>query len=146
MRAFVLIIILSSLGFASRAQSFDWMLGEWTGTFSGAAISEVWTKRDESTIEGKGYVVGKDTIIKETLLIQKIGKHWVYIAAINDRAPVLFTMTSESNEKEIIFENKEHDNPQRIIYMKKENGEMHARTEGKMLGKKVKEEFIYKKK
>jgi hypothetical protein len=126
---------------------FDWMAGEWSGTFNGASISEVWTKKDGYTFEGKGYVVsGNDTVVRETLLIQKIGKHWVYIAGINERNPVLFTLESPQGAGEIAFANKEHDFPQRIVYIQKENGEMHAKIEGKVMGKRKREEYIYKRK
>ncbi|MDQ3073223.1 MAG: hypothetical protein M3Q97_08190 [Bacteroidota bacterium] len=72
--------------------------------------------------------------------MKPIGNHIVFIVAVNDNAPVLFTLVS-SGGGEWVFENKEHSNLKRVVYGMDENKNLYARTETK---KGKKDEFFYK--
>ncbi len=125
---------------------FSWLEGSWQIDLSEMQIKvfESWKRGDGNAYLGEGYVLkGKDTIVKEVIKIEKIGEHWVCIAQINDNAPVLFTLKAESTAKALVFENLEHDNPQRIRYTFISNNEMMARTEATVEGKTVSEDYPF---
>ena len=50
----------------------------------------------------------------------------------------------ESGDKRVVFENKQHDFPQRILYWLDAQGALHARIEGPQGGKTVSEEWVWK--
>ena len=49
----------------------------------------------------------------------------------------------ESADKRAVFENKEHDFPQRILYWIDAAGALHARIEGPQDGRTVSEEWVW---
>ena len=109
----------------------DWVLGKWQVNKS--TSFEEWTKVDNHLYRGKGYKVRKnDTLITETIEIVQRGKTIFYIPAVsdqNDGQPVEFKLVSKKS-KELVFENKTHDFPQRIIYMKTSTDVIDAKIEG----------------
>lgn len=113
----------------------DWILGKWQVNKSNSF--EEWTKADDHLYRGKGYEVRKnDTLIAETIEIVQKEKTIFYIPSVSDQnngKPVEFKLVSRKPE-ELIFENKAHDFPQRIIYSKVGNNEIDARIEGKKQG------------
>ena len=53
--------------------------------------------------------------------------------------------TVPSGERRAVFENKQHDFPQRILYWLDAEGAMHARIEGPQGGKTISLEWVWKK-
>lgn len=142
--ASLLIVPLFAGAQNETAEQFRPILGSWKGDLDGATVAENWEQKDESTFLGEGYVVADgDTIIREVLRIQKIGSYWNYIPVINDSKPTLFTLV-EMQEDKWVFENNEHDFPQRVIYTIQKDGSLLAWIEGEMDGKFLKEEYLMK--
>ncbi len=100
----------------SGLSDFDWILGKWQINESNSF--EEWEKVDDDLYRGKGYQVRKnDTLITETINIVRRGKYLFFIPSVtdqNDGKPVEFKLLSKKKGK-FVFENKEHDFPQRII-------------------------------
>jgi hypothetical protein len=70
-----------------------------------------------------------DTVFNEKLKIEKIGDEIFYIADVkHNAAPVYFKLTS-LNDNEAVFENPQHDFPQKIVY-KNIDGNLNASIEG----------------
>ena len=67
-----------------------------------------------------------------------------YFASPGARPPVAFELV-ESGERRAVFENKQHDFPQRILYWLDTAGAMHARIEGPQAGNTVSEEWVWTK-
>jgi hypothetical protein len=110
--------------------SFSWLSGSWIMTDDNIVITERWTNAGNNTYTGQGYVIsGKDTIVTELMKIEKVGTHWVFIAQVNKNNPVLFTLTPASTAQNLVFENQEHDSPQRVIYKWVNANQIYARTE-----------------
>ena len=127
------------------------LLGDWESTSGTYSYYENWKPAGDSILEGKAKMVNKagKIILRELLKIEKIGTHIVYIAAVNNNQPVLFTLiktTVKDQKIQWVFENKEHDFPQRIIYLLESDNSLFARVEGLRDGKEVKEEFRLTKK
>lgn len=128
-----------------KAENIDWLMGNWQGEFNKAKITESWQKIDDGLYSGKGFVFGdRDTFVREQLRIQRIANYWAFIPVINNQPPVLFTLIKSENHM-LVFENKEHDFPQRVTYSL-EDGQLHAWIEGLKGEKQVKEDYWYSKK
>jgi Domain of unknown function (DUF6265) len=80
----------------------------------------------------------------EFLRIQATPEGIIYFASPRSRPPVPFALV-ESGGRRAVFENKQHDFPQRIQYWLDAQGAMHARIEGPQGGKTVSEEWVWMK-
>jgi len=124
---------------------FPWLQGKWIIDYGETKIYEYWKQDNERMLTGTAYVVnnGKDTVMTELMHIQKIGNAWVFIAKIDDHAPVLFASKQTETDTKLVFENAEHDFPQMVTYSTSADG-LYASIEGKEKGKPKKEEFQYR--
>ncbi len=124
-----------------KTASLSWLNGSWSGEFGGGMFYESW-KTVGDRMEGEGYMVmGGDTVESETLVIQTVGKHFVYIASINEAPPTLFSL-NKTDGSTWTFENPEHDFPQRVVYTRKSNQELHIVVDGVMNGEQQQLEFM----
>jgi Domain of unknown function (DUF6265) len=127
----VLFLFLLACKTTSSLSEINWFLGKWQVNESNSF--EEWIQIDSLLYRGKGYKIRKnDTLITETIDIVQKGKEIFYIPSVtdqNDGKPVDFQLVSKKAEK-VIFENKNHDFPQRIIYTKNGNDQIDARIEG----------------
>ena len=113
----------------------SWVLGKWQVNESNSF--EEWDRVDDNLYRGKGYEIRKnDTLLTETINIVQDEKGIFYIPSVSDQnegKPVAFKLVSKKVE-ELIFENKAHDFPQRIIYIRIGENQIDARIEGKKQG------------
>lgn len=143
------------LGFSINAQAqkdpsktFAFVLGSWEMKTAKGKIVEQWVQNSNQLLSGKSYSVNNegDSVLTETLQIRKIGKELFYCSTVanqNEGKKVCFKLVS-TKDKIYIFENKEHDFPQKIVYHNQGNKEMLAWIEGELNGKIRKSEFRYK--
>ena len=124
-----------------------WLKGHWSGDLGGLTIVEQWEAGKAGSLEGKGFVIaGKDTVVVERMRINSIGEKLFFLAQINDNPAVAFTLVEINEKGEWVFENKEHDDPQRVIYSQNTSKGLYARTEGRSkAGEPVIDEYRYKK-
>ena len=93
-----------------------WLTGYWTSSNEGNSVEELWTT-------GSGYVmlgVHRDVYANgrssfEYLRIMRTRDGIVYVASPGGKPGTTFTMT-ENKDQRVVFENLDHDFPQRIIY------------------------------
>ena len=131
--AIAILIAFSSCGNSNgKVEDISWMIGTWKGTDVNTVIfSESWRR------EGKGFVgsgcsmsPAGDTLFKENLKIDLVEGTPYYIVTIPPKKePVLFKMI-KGDERNAIFENRDHDFPQRISYMLQENNKLTVKLEG----------------
>ena len=99
----------------------NWLLGSREMVAGNDLIIETWEQENDTLFIGKSYNVTQyDTTLTETIQIIQQGKIIYYIPLVFDQnggEPVLFELKSEQPEQ-LIFENKEHDFPNRICYYK----------------------------
>ncbi len=125
-KSILFLVILLSFGLFSlqRAgqdsiKNFTWLLGTWKMESKRGIVYENWKKVSNKEFRGISYMLNeKDTIVLETIsLLEKDGLlHYIpTVVDQNDGKPVVFNLISIKN-KEVIFENKMHDFPQRISY------------------------------
>ena len=122
-------------------EQFQWLEGKWQGSEGEGILVETWALQNTTTLLGTGfYMIGGDTVMREALRIQKFGPHWGFVAVINNQHPVLFTLV-ESTDTMLVFENTEHDFPQRIVYTKRGTNEIFAWIEGQLKGESARDEY-----
>jgi hypothetical protein len=125
--------------------AYSWMLGNWVINYGETKVYENWRQENETMLIGSGFVVkGADTIVREDMRMQYIGNKWVFIAKINENNPILFTCNQDSAGVKLVFENPEHDYPQRITYGLNSAKEIYALVEGLDQGKANREEYYFK--
>jgi hypothetical protein len=120
---------------APTVEQLAWMSGSWEGTAGKASIEEHWTPVAGGTLFGvsRTIVEGK-TVAFEFLRIEARADGIFYVAQPGGRLPTDFKLTRLEGS-EAVFENLQHDFPQRIIYKKNADGTLDARVEGERNGK-----------
>jgi hypothetical protein len=127
---------------------FLWLEGDWIQVDNEGKLQESWRLSGDTMLIGfSSMIQGKDTLFFEKLSIEVRGYSYYYIPEVRDQnngQAVLFKMT-EANPGKFVFENKEHDFPQRIVYTHPISDSLVAWIEGQDRGKFRKEFFRYRK-
>jgi hypothetical protein len=158
MKKILLFALYFALAFIYTGKSFSQIpagvykiQGLWEMNSEKAVSYEQWKINPDSSLQGIDFAIGSngDTINLEFLEIKKIENDVFYIAAVtgqNEGKPVCFKMV-EWTRNVFIFENKEHDFPQRIMYYIKNDSLFNVIIEGPEEGNKIKSiEFVFTKK
>ncbi len=121
---------------SSNLEKFFWLIGQWEGIHGNGIYHEEWQKQDEFELKGKAYMILKGEIKNvEKLRIHSDETGTYYTADVSHNpAPVSFKLTSQSGNI-FIFENPEHDFPQKITYSRQENDSLLATVEAAKNGK-----------
>lgn len=126
-------------------KALGWLVGAWGSEEGGKGVDEHWTHASGGTMLGVSRTVqGGKTAFFEFLRIEKTPEGIVYFAAPMGRHPPTPFRATEVGEGRIVFENREHDFPQRIVYQREADGSVRARIEGTEAGKPRAEEWIYR--
>ena len=121
----------------------SWLAGCWEANMRGNQVNEQWMKPAGGTMLGMGRTVTMGRTIEfefNQIREDKDGAIY-YIAKPSGQAEasfkfVKFQMCDHCKwEKEVVFENLQHDFPQRIIYRQETDGSLFARVEANDKGK-----------
>jgi hypothetical protein len=123
--------------------SLKWMLGNWESKNEEGTLYEAWTESDDSTYLGHAYAISVDgdTTFSENAKVMLRKGQIVYSVTVNNEETTDFTLVDI--EEQAVFENINHDYPQRIIYKKMSSDSLFARIEGTVDGADNFEEFRY---
>ena len=128
----VAIAVGRSSGVAAQTHpvhQLDWLAGCWSMTRGDTMVEEHWMKPGGGTMLGMSRTIrGGKTSEYEFLQIRDVNGTLGYVAQPSGQAEAAFTLRTVSGS-EAIFENPEHDFPQRIIYRRTADG-LSARVEG----------------
>lgn len=98
----------------------SWLIGEWENNFDGARMFEGWVMTSDSLMTGLSYTIENgDTVAYETISLVQRGVDLFYIPTVSDQnnqEPVEFLLTAFSDST-LVFENPNHDFPQKISYI-----------------------------
>lgn len=120
-----------------------WMTGSWKSSGSGAETEEHWTAPGAGSMIGMNRTVkGGKTVGFEFLRIEARADGIFYLASPGGAPPTPFKLKDASKEK-AVFENPEHDFPQRILYWR-DGANLCARIEGTQKGKAAGQEWCWK--
>jgi len=125
------------------------LVGEWTTPFKKGELVEIWQKQYNKKLTGETfYISGNEKESQEKIdLVLTDGKIY-YSSKVNgenDGEPIPFTLVG-FDKNIFIFENKEHDFPQRITYELRSSTEFIASIEGDTNDGFKKIVYTYKKK
>lgn len=147
----VIAILLSATSFDPRQglaapaelSALAWLTGHWTGMQEGVEMEELWLEPKGNTMLALHRDVAKGrTVSFEFLRIEATAAGITYWASPRGRPATPFRMI-EMRDQRVVFENREHDFPQRIIYSLGNDGSLHARIEGIQGGKSLSEEWTW---
>jgi hypothetical protein len=129
---------LAQLRAAARGvEALFWLAGCWQGGDADRVIEEQWMAPRGGTLIGMSRTVtGDRTSGYEHLQIQQRDGGLFYVARPSGQDETSFALVSDATQlsSEAVFENLEHDFPQRIIYRLQPDGSLLARIEGAKTG------------
>lgn len=131
----------------AKLDKIDWVLGYWEMSSPQGTVTESWVRTSDSVFSGVGKFLdsaGKILTTEEITIVLR-DDELLYIPTVagqNDGQPVTFREASFSDSM-VVFENKGHDFPQRIVYVKQGEDRMLAYIEGEMNGEHMKMEYPY---
>ena len=129
---------------ADALTGLSWMAGAWIERKAGVETEEHWIAPKGGMILGVNRTVAANGKTQfEYLRIAKTAQGISYFASPGGRGVTEFKMV-ESKEGRAVFENPQHDFPQRIIYTL-EGGALNARIEGTIGGQKQSMEWRWEK-
>lgn len=129
---------------AEDAARLSWLAGCWSGTVEGIVTEEHWTSPAGGVLLGMNKAVANGRLASfEHLRIAPHGApsegRLCYLASPQGGAVTAFCAV-EVGDRRVVFENREHDFPQRILYWR-EGEKLHARVEGTLDGKPAGDEW-----
>jgi hypothetical protein len=128
-----LVVMATQSAHAGGLKRFDWLAGTWKRERANKTVYETWRVLSDRTMEGESYVVTKKTgekVLTESMLLVEMGPDVYYIPRpMGNTYPVAFRLV-ESDDGKTVFENKQHDFPQRITYQRNTDGSLTATIEG----------------
>ena len=133
-----LVIVLVAFAIASAGgdprpalDRFDWLEGDWVRQATRGEVIESWKRVSQHTMEGVASITSQgETRITEHLRIESLGDDVFYIAKPRENPfPTPFKLI-ESDGMRFVFENPDHDFPQRILYTGDGGDGLAVRIEG----------------
>lgn len=113
----------------SQLETLAFLLGSWREETQGTVFEERWERQADGTFKGHAESFksdGSEHYQEENMVLRSQGGKLVYAADPNqDGKFVEFTLVS-CDERSVVFENPEHDFPQRLTYRYDEEGLLHA--------------------
>ena len=113
------LLLLSSLVIIAcntyHAKFPDDFVGKWKMDMDGINSVDKWTKINDTVYVAESFLEGNKT---ESIILYKKENVWYYVPTVfleNNGQPEKFKLI-ESTSNKFVFENKEHDFPQRFIY------------------------------
>jgi Domain of unknown function (DUF6265) len=130
---------------APEISSLSWLAGSWEGKDdSGLEMEELWTAPKGGVMLGVHRDVKEGRLASfEFLRIEAGPGGLVYQAQPRGRPATPFPL-KETAARKVVFENLQHDFPQRILYWATDDGALHARVEGLQKGKLAGEEWTWR--
>lgn len=113
----------------------SWLAGCWEANLRGREVNEQWMKPAGGIMLGMARTVaqGKAAEFEFTQIREDKDGAIFYVAKPSGQAEASFKLVKLQN-KEAVFENPQHDFPQRIIYRLEAGGSLFARVEATVKG------------
>jgi hypothetical protein len=124
--------------------TLSWLAGAWTSDGRGRQITEQWMSPAGGTMLGMSRTVSQGRTVEYEFLLLRVEANGDinYVAKPSGQAEAAFKLMRAS-AVEAVFENLQHDFPQRITYTLKDGGQLTAAIEGTKNGKTRRIEFNY---
>lgn len=136
-----LLALLAGSAHSARAQDgasledLAWLAGCWASVGGETGSMEQWMPPAGGIMLGMSRTVrNSQTVAYEYMQIRQSGDGRIHYTAMPSGQPAASFALLGMGESEVVFENPEHDFPQRIIYRLKPGGRLEASIEGKLNG------------
>ena len=121
-------------GFIAPLDRLAWLAGCWARRGESPDLDEVWMAPRGGMMLGIGRVVRDGAVVShEAMRIEARGERLVFIANPSGQAEAEFMSTTLEDDV-VVFQNPQHDFPQRVIYRHAAGDSLHARIEGTLEG------------
>lgn len=141
MKICTLLLLLAAPAAASDFPLF--MAGSWAADVGGVKMEEHWTSADGNLMLGTHRDIrANGKVAFEFLRIEKRDGVLAYVSQPGGRPATVFPLKSITPAR-VVFENLEHDFPQRIIYWSDDAENLCARVEGAADGKEESEQWCW---
>jgi hypothetical protein len=132
------VFLCFSPGHAADVTGLSWMTGCWAFQSGPVTIEEQWNKPVGGQMMGLSRTIKQDQV-----RLEQRAADVYYTPRLGTKAsPVAFKLIQQT-PSEVVFENPQHDFPQRILYRKAPDG-LFARIEGTDKGKARSEDFPFR--
>jgi hypothetical protein len=129
----------------ASVDDLGWMAGCWAAEGGARRMEEQWMRPAGDTLLGMSRTIsGGRTAFVEFLQIERVGEEVTLTALAGGPGarPVPFRRVAGA-EGEAVFENPEHDFPQRILYRRAGEGGLFARIDGREKGDEKAQDFRF---
>lgn len=134
---------------SNKLSKISWLLGNWETQTESGSLREQWQSPSDSALQWQGisYIISfdGDTAFTESIRLSCDKDKLTYAPVVtnqNDGKEVPFSEKTFSDSL-VVFENLNHDFPQRIIYKRISDTSILAAIEGVQNGQNRREEFAY---
>ncbi len=111
----------------SSLTPLNWLIGEWQTDKSASFVNEIWQKVSDDTFEGQG----KTNSSSESLRLVQMADEVFYLAKVSHNPlPIAFKLNHCKN-KQFVFENMQHDFPNKIEYRQISSNALQVIVSGK---------------
>jgi len=121
-----------------------WLCGHWAEEKNDQIFHEIWIRENDTILSGNAYLlISEDTVFTEKLSIEYQQPETFYKTTVsnqNNRQEIAFRLITDSAGT-FCFENKAHDFPQYITYIRGNGETLFVRVDGYDKGVYRKEEF-----
>ena len=138
-------LCVADVGFAQQVtvDRVAWLQGCWRSTRGETTIEEQWMAPRGGAMLGMGRTVRGSTLAEyELVLIKEQEGHLAYEAHPSGQPTATFMATTASDSS-VVFENPQHDFPQRVGYRRNGADALDAWIEGQANGKSRRVDFSY---
>ena len=120
----------------------DWLAGYWLSCEGGVEVSETWSNRRGGIMLGSSITSGDDSFGWEQTRIEAGEDGLLFHAQPRGQPPAAFRLV-RTDAREAVFENPDHDFPQRVIY-RRDGERLTGRIEGRVDGRDQAMEWNYR--
>ena len=122
-----------------------WLAGTWRYERGVRVVTEHWRPPAGGMMIGTSHTVANDQTVEYEFIVLRADANGdlLYVAKPSGQPEAAFKLT-RAGARELVFENPQHDFPQRILYTLKDDGTLLAAIEGEKGGKKRRAEFAYR--
>lgn len=144
MKIFLISLLLVTVTIAQDESILSLFPGKWKMDVDESEVFEFWEIVSDTELFGSSYILENgEKYISENMYLKKFADQWAYVAIPEDQTMTLFVLVDYSSKK-FVFENLEHDFPQRIIYEFHKDGKMTAAIEDSENSENKRMEFSFK--
>jgi hypothetical protein len=142
----VLVLMLAGTGVCAQpsgVQRLAWLAGCWSLTNGERSVDEQWMAPRAGSMQGMSRTIRAERLVAhEAVILRERGEQLDYEVSPSGQARTVFTSIS-IDDNSVVFENLQHDFPQRVAYRRHGDDQLLAWIEGPRNGAMRRIEYPY---